>query len=139
MGLKESPVPVVALLAGFGGLGFGIAAIGYIAAIYYPIVVSGKALFSWQAFTPVFFEIFVLSAALATMGSLMALSKLGRWHSPLHDSGIMREVTGSRFAVVLDAKDDRFSEEEARALLKKTGCSDIRPVIEFEEEDTAII
>ena len=139
MGLRESLVPVIALLAGFGGLAASLAAIGYISAIYYPIVVSGKALFSWQAFTPVLFEVFVMSAALATMGSLVVLGKLGRWHSPLHDSGIMGEVTGARFAVVLDARDDRFSEADARALLEQTGCSDIRPLIEFEEEDTGIL
>ena len=60
--------------------------------------------------------------------------KLGRWHSPLHDSGVMREVTGHRFAIVLEAGDELYNDSDARRLLEETGCRDIRPLIEHEQE-----
>jgi hypothetical protein len=47
----------------------------------------------------------------------------------------MEEVTTRRFAVVLEAGDERFSEEAARALLEETGCGDIRPLREHDEEE----
>ena len=138
MGLKESPVAYVTLAAGAVGLATAIALTGGLSVFQYPIRIGGKALFSWQAFMPIFFELFVLFAALATMVSVIVFCRLGRWHSPLHDSDIMREITCDRFAIVLDS-DDNSSAEEFRAVLKKTGCEDIRPLVEFEEEDSSII
>ena len=51
----------------------------------------------------------------------------------------MREITSHRFAVVLEAADERYSEENARALLQETGCSDIRTLVELEEEGNTIL
>jgi hypothetical protein len=46
----------------------------------------------------------------------------------------MTEITRDRFAVVLGAEDQRFTETLARALLTQTGCQDIRPLYEPTEE-----
>ena len=115
MGLRSSPMPFLTITAAFAGLATALLLTGGLSALFYPIHVGGKAFFSWQAFVPIFFELFVLFAAAATMGGVILLCRLGRWHSPLHDSGIMRHVTGARFAVVLSAKDAKFSEEEGAA------------------------
>ena len=139
MGLKSSPIPALAIAAGFGGLLAAVALTGGLNAIQYPIRIAGKPMFSWQAFVPIYFELFVLFAALAIMVSLFVFCRLGRWHSPLHDSQIMREVTGHRFAVVLDAADRTYSEPKARALLEATGCRDIRPLLELEEADGKLL
>lgn len=139
MGLKDSPIHRLALGAGFVGLAVAIALTGGLNAIHYPIRIAGKPMFSWQAFVPIYFEFFVLFAAVTIMGSLFVFCGLGRWHSPLHDTGIMREVTGDRFAIVLEATDKVYSETGAKALLEETGCRDIRPLVELEEEDRAII
>ncbi|MHC4697782.1 MAG: DUF3341 domain-containing protein [Planctomycetota bacterium] len=139
MGLKASPVHRLALAAGFVGLAVAIALTGGLNAIHYPIRIAGKPMFSWQAFVPIYFELFVLFAAVTIMGSLFVFCGLGRWHSPLHDSGVMREVTGDRFAIVLEATDNVYSEADAKALLEATGCRDIRPLVELEEEDGVIL
>jgi len=139
MGLKSSPIPTICLSAGFLGVGAALLMQWWMSAVDYPVRTGGKPLFSWPAFVPITFELFVLFAALATMGSVLFFCRLCRWHSPLHDAGVMEEVTSSRFAVVLEAKDGLFSEEAARALLEKTGCKDIRPLLETDEEDGSII
>ena len=139
MGLRSSPVPTLAVAAGFVGLLVAVALTGGLNAIYYPIRIAGKPMFSWQAFVPIYFELFVLFAAVTIMGSLFVFCGLGRWHSPLHDSGIMKEVTSDRFAIVLEAADDAYSQADAKALLESTGCRDIRPLVELEEEDGAIL
>jgi len=134
MGLKPSPIAAGALAAGAVGV---VAALGmqwWMNAVDYPINVGGKPLASWPAFIPITFELFVLATALATTALGLYLCRLLRWHSPLRDSGIMAEVTSARFAVVLDAADERFSLEGCRRLLEETGCADIRPLVEFAEE-----
>lgn len=139
MGLKPSPIPYVTLGAGFVGLAAAIAMTGGLSVWHYPINIGGKPLFSWQAFVPIFFELFILFAALATMGSIVFFCRLGRWHSPLHDSGIMKDITCDRFAIVLTTEDRSDGDEHIRNTLEKTGCRDIRPLIEFVEEDDSLI
>jgi hypothetical protein len=133
MGLRPSPVPALALLAGFGGLAAAIALTGGLSVLAYPIRVGGKALFSWPAFVPIWFELFVLFAALATMGSIVFFGRLGRWRSPLHDADVMKEITSHRFAIVLEADDAAYADWRARAILESAGCKDIRPLLEQEE------
>jgi hypothetical protein len=138
MGLKDSPIPYFTITAGVVGVVVGLLMTGGLSVWQYPIRIAGKALFSWQAFVAIYFELFVLLAALATMGSMLVLCRLGRWHSPLHDSDIMQEVTTQRFAIVLDAKDHKYTESGAKALLIATGCRDVRVLVE-QEDDGAII
>jgi hypothetical protein len=122
---------------GAGGVGAGAAMLmqWWMNAVDYPIRIGGKPMFSWPAFVPITFEVFVLFAAIATMGGIVTLCKLGRYHSPLHDSGVMAEVTSYRHAVVLGADDEQFSEESARELLEGAACTDVRPLHETLEEE----
>jgi len=133
MKLAQSPMPYITLTAGFIGLLSAIALTGGLSVYQYPIRIGGKALFSWQAFVPLFFELFVLFAAIATLVGVIVLGRLGRWHSPLHDTGVMHEVTGSRFAIVVEAGDERYDADEIRDLLAGAGCTDIRPLLEESE------
>jgi hypothetical protein len=51
----------------------------------------------------------------------------------------MKEVTTTRFAVVLSSDDPQFSQERARELLEASGCEDIRPLQEEVEEEGSLI
>lgn len=134
MGLRESPIPYLTLGAGFVGVAAALLLQWWMSVVDYPVRIGGKPLWSWPAFVPITFELFVLFAGLATMGSVFVFCRLGRWHSPLHDSGVMAEVTSHRYAVVLDEADELYSEEKARELLESTGCQDVRTLWENEEE-----
>ncbi len=135
MGLRESPIPYICLTAGFIGVGVAMWMQWWMDAVDYPVRIGGKPLFSWPAFVPITFELFVLFAALATMGSILVFCRLGKWHSPLHDSGIMADVTSHRFAVVLDRADAVYDRQAADSLLAGAGCQDIRPLYENEGDD----
>jgi hypothetical protein len=139
MGLKASPIPYVCIGAGLFGAAAAMLMQWWMSAVDYPVRIGGKPLFSWPAFVPIAFELFVLFAALATFGAMIALCRLGVWHSPLHDSGIMAEITTRRFAVVLDASDERFQEDDARRLLAEAGSQDVRPVYELQEEGESFL
>jgi len=139
MNNPPSPIPAIGLAAGLIGAVAGMLMQWWTSVVDYPILIGGKPLFSWPAFVPITFELFVLFAALATMAGMIGFCRLGRWRSPLHDSNVMAEVTGARFAIVLDARDKRFSEIAARRLLEKSGCRDVRPLHETQQEDRSII
>lgn len=134
MGLDETPMPYITLTAGFIGLAAAVALTGGISVFQYPIHIGGKALWSWQAFVPIFFEFFVLFAACATMLAIVVLCRLGRWNSPLHDSDIMREITSDRFALVISADDPKYREPDARRLLEESGCRDVRALVELVDD-----
>lgn len=138
MGLKESRLPTICLTCGFIGVAAALGMQGWMSAVDYRVVIGGKEFFSWPAFVPVTFELFVLFSAIAITVCFIFMCKLWRWHSPLHDNNIMAEVTCDRFAVVLEANDEKFSEDNARTLLEKTGCKDIRVLFDAEQDDSFI-
>jgi uncharacterized membrane protein len=138
MGLKASPVAIVTMTFAFLGLAAAVLLTGGLSVIQYPIVIGGKPLFSWLAFVPIFFEMFVLFATVSTLVALIVLCRLGRWHSPLHDSDVARLVTCDRFAVVWQGQQGPPAEagpshEQVRGMLQEAGCTDIRPLIELDE------
>ena len=59
MGLKSSPVPTIAITGGFVGLVAAVVLTGGLNVLHYPIRIAGKPMFSWQAFAPIYFELFV--------------------------------------------------------------------------------
>lgn len=138
MGVKPSLIPAICLTAGFAGVGAALLMQWWMSAVDYPVRIGGKPLFSWPAFVPITFEFFVLFAAVATMGAMLFFCRLGKWHSPLHDSNVMELVTSNRFALVIQAEDPQYGPERTTALLEKLGCKDIRPLVEeLEVEDQA--
>ncbi len=139
MGLRDSPMPYITLTAGAMGLITAVMLTGGLSALHYPIRVGGKELFSWQAFVPIYFELFVLAAAVATFFGVIALCRLGRWHSPLHDSGVMREITGNQFAIAITTDELHETADQLRDILDGARCTDIRPLIEFDEAEGAFI
>jgi len=128
MGIRPSRLGMVTVTGAFVGLGLAILMTGGLSVLQYPIRIGGKPLFSWQAFVPIFFELFVLVATVSTMVGLIVVCRLGRWHSPLHDSDVMRLITCDRFAIVL--RGDAREMQRARQVLGDCGCRDIRPLIE---------
>jgi hypothetical protein len=130
MGLNDSPVPAIGLGAAFVGLAAALALQGWTSVVDSPLAVGGKPFFSWQAFVPIAFELFVLFSALTIMGCVFVFCKLGRCHSPLHDSGVMALVTADKFAVVIESADEKYDETVVRALLAGAGCRDIRPLMD---------
>ena len=86
MGLKSSLLPWVVLVFGLGGAISAMLLQWWTSSVNYPVVISGKPFFSWQAFVPVTFEIGVLMGALGAVFGMFALSRLPMHHHPLFSS-----------------------------------------------------
>jgi hypothetical protein len=130
MGLAPSPVGRIAVAAGLAGGALGLLMQWWLNAVAYPLRIGGKPLFSWPAFVPITFEMFVLFAALATTLAATFLCRLWRWHSPLHDSGVMEEACSRRLALVLETGEGKDSLATARRLLAEAGCRDVRELFD---------
>ncbi|AUX47398.1 hypothetical protein SOCE26_089180 [Sorangium cellulosum] len=128
MGLKPSRLPWFVLAGGITGLLSGIALAWYTQAFDYPLIISGKPSFSYQAFIPVFFELTVLFAALTCFFGLFAISRLPSFFHPTMTHPNFPRATDDAFFVSVEATDPKFDPTETRNLLQRVGAQGIREV-----------
>jgi hypothetical protein len=128
MGLRATPLPWLVLIAGLGGAAAAMAMQWWIATTAYPLVISGKPFFSWQAFVPVTFEVGVLGGALAAVLGVFGLCKLPmHWH-PLFNSKLFERATDDGFFISIESWDPKFNESDTRQLLETSGAVDVEIV-----------
>ncbi len=123
MGLKKSWLSAVVLAGGVSGL--LTAAIMEFGPSWflYPLTVHGKPtnFMTVPAFFPIMFELTVLFGAFAAFFAWQLMNGLPRWNHPLFNWERFSRVTNDGFFLVIEARDPRFTEIEARDLLEKTG------------------
>jgi hypothetical protein len=125
MGLCRSPVPWMVMAGGVaGGLG-GLGLQVWTAVYAYPVVVSGKPLLSLPAFIPITFEMTILGAAMAAVGSMFAFNLLPMLYHPLLKHESFNRATADGFFISIDSRDRRFDPEATRVLLESIGGQDI--------------
>ena len=86
MGVKASKLPWLVLITGLSGATGGHAAPVVGLRHAYPLVITGKPLFSWPAFVPVTFELGVLGGALGAVFGMLAFNQLPMLFHPLFAS-----------------------------------------------------
>ena len=106
MGLSPTKLPWLTLTGGAIGLltGFGLQT--WVATSAYKMVISGKPLFSYQAFVPITFELMVLFAAFFTVFGMFALNKLPQPYHPLFKSINFSKVTTDGFFLAVETNDE---------------------------------
>jgi hypothetical protein len=128
MGLKRSPVPLFVLVLGLGGAGLGMLLQWWVSVEAYPLVVSGKPLFSWQAFVPIMFECGVLGGALGALFGFLVMARLPRHHHPLFESPAFERMGDDAFFISVEARDERFDRSATLDLLADLGASRVELV-----------
>ncbi len=121
MGLRDTRLPWVVLLGGLTGCGTAILMQWWMNAVDYPLIISGKPLFSLPANIPVAFELTVLFSALAAFVSMFVFNGLPQFFHPTFRSERFRQVTNDRFFISIEAADPRFDVEKTEALLRSVG------------------
>jgi hypothetical protein len=130
MRLRRSKVPLAVLVLGLGGAAAGMALQWWVSVEAYPLIVSGKPLFSWPAFVPIMFECGVLGGALGAVFGFLGFSKLPRHHHPLFSSERFARVSDDAFFVSIEAGDPRFDREETVRLLERAGARHVELITE---------
>jgi molybdopterin-containing oxidoreductase family membrane subunit len=124
MGLKRSPLGwIVGLLALGGGLGL-LGLQWWSSSIAYPLVISGKPLFSFQAYVPVTFAGAVICAAFAATFGMLMLNQLPRLHHPVFHSDKF-DATNDGFFISIEAGDPKFDPDKTADFLKSIGVTDL--------------
>jgi hypothetical protein len=123
MGLGKSWLSAPVLIGGCTGLLTAIVLTCVPSFQIYPIIVHGKPV-TWAtlpAFFPIMFELTVLFSAFFTIGALLIMSQLPRWHHPVFNWDRFTKVTDDGFFLVIEARDPKFSESNTRQLLEGIG------------------
>ena len=121
MGLKHSPLGYIAGIAGFIGCAGAMTLQWWTSAVDYPLVISGKPFFSFQAFIPITFEITILFAAIASVLGMFHLNRLPHLFHNLFYSEQFAKVTDDGFMVSIEAADKKFDPEKTKAFLESIG------------------
>lgn len=128
MGLRASKLPWIVLLLALGGAATGMGLQGWVSTTAYPLVISGKPLFSWPAFVPVTFELAVLGGAVGAVFGMFALNQLPTlWH-PLFSSARFERASDDGFFISIESWDPKFDAEQATALLRRLGATSVETV-----------
>ena len=119
------------LVMGMGLLGAILALLleWWTSAVDYPLITGGKALFSWQAFIPVMFEVTVLFATFtAGLAMLFAFNKLPFFGHPVLHSKAIKDITRDKLALSIESTGPTFDPELARQALMENGAESIEIV-----------
>jgi len=129
MGLPASKLPWVVLLCGATGLASAIA-LTYFVAIDYPLVISGKPSFSYQAYVPIMFELTVLFSAFGAFFGVWAMNRLPAYYHPTMTHPSFPRATDDAFFVSVEAKDPKYEASKTKKLLEELGAREILEVME---------
>lgn len=128
-GLKRSPIPYVTFFAGLTGGLLGFSFEYWTSAVDWPLIVGGKPFNSWPAFVPIMFECTVLFAGLSTLAAMLFFNGLPYLKKRFFTSSMLKQITSDRFALVIEAPQNKsFDEAHASALLKTLGAKEVQSV-----------
>jgi len=125
MGLKRSGLGWLVGIAGIIGTSSALALQWWTSTIDYPIVISGKPLFSFQAYVPVTFAVGVLLSAFTAMFGMLILNGLPRWFHPLFYSDTFSRFSDDGFFISVESGDPKFDPEQTGKFLESIGGKDL--------------
>jgi hypothetical protein len=128
MGLKRSGLGFLVGLFAVIGLSGAVLLQWWAGSVAYPLVISGKPFFSYQAYLPVTFALAVLLAAISSVIGMIALNKLPRFHHPVFASESFKKVTDNGFFISIESTDEKFDLEKTRSFLKSIGAENLEVV-----------
>ena len=128
MGLRDSRLPWIVLVLGLSGAAGAMLLQWWVHVHAYPLVISGKPLFSWPAFVPVTFEVGVLFGALGAVFGMFGLNRLPMHHHPLFASRTFERATDDGFFVSIESWDPKFDPHTTVRTLKDLGALDVELV-----------
>ena len=128
MGLKRSILGYIVGVGAVGGATVGMLLQWYVSTVDYPIVISGKPLFSWQAYMIITFVLMVLGGALSSLLGMFHLNRMPTFNHPLFNSKIFEKATDDYFFISIECADPLFDEKKTVDFLSSIGGKDIEVV-----------
>jgi len=130
MGLSDSKMGWIALSGGLIGCATGTILQCWVAAVAYPLNISGKPMLSIPAFIPIIFEMTILFAAFAVVFGMFAVNGLPRLYHAIFNHSKFHTASSHGFFLSVDSKEPKFDSEKVTAFLEKLGGLHIEVVKE---------
>ncbi len=130
MGLSRS---IVGYIVGFGciaGASAGLFLQWWSSSVAYPMIISGKPFFSWQAYMIITFVLMVLGGAFSAILGMFHLNKIPTFHHPLFNSENFEKATDDAFFISIESKDPLFVIKDTKSFLESIGGDNIEEVME---------
>lgn len=125
MGLKRSRLGWLVGISALIGTSGALLLQWWTSTIDYPLVISGKPLFSFQAYVPVTFAVGVLLSAFTALFGMLVLNGLPRLFHPVFYSDNFARFSDDGFFISVEADDPRFNPQRTEKLLESVGGRDI--------------
>ena len=123
--------PILGYIVGIGALGgaaLGLLLQWFASSYAYPIVISGKPYFSWQAYMIITFVTMVLGGAFASLLGMFHLNRMPAYYHPLFHSEIFKRATDDCFFISIESEDKLYDEKNTIEFLKSIGGKDIEVI-----------
>jgi hypothetical protein len=130
MGIKRSPLGYIVFAVAALSVTAGAALEWWTSTIDYPLVISGKPFFSYQAYGPVAFAIMVLASSFIALFGMLGLNKLPKLFHPLFASKNFERVTNDGFFVSVEANDPQYDETQTKKFLSQIGGKNVEVISE---------
>lgn len=128
MDLKRSPVGYIAGVGGLVGCVFGMWLQWWTSTIEYPLVISGKPLFSFQAYIIVTFGLTILGAAFGAVFGMLFVNRLPQWfHGNFYSDNFAR-FSDDAFFVTIESSDPKFEVAQVESFLQSIGGTSVEVV-----------
>ncbi|OPZ09346.1 MAG: hypothetical protein BWZ10_02565 [candidate division BRC1 bacterium ADurb.BinA364] len=121
MGLRRTILPLICFAGGLAGAALALGMQGWMNAVDYPFMISGKPPFKLPAFIPILFELTVLLAAFAAFFGMLALNNLPLHSHPVFRSARFARASADRFFISIEAADPAFDLERTRVFAESLG------------------
>ena len=132
MGLPRS---IVGYIVGVGcvvGASAGLGLQYWASAVEYPMIISGKPFFSWQAYMIITFVLMVLGGAFSALLGMFHLNKIPTFNHPLFNSEYFKKVTDDGFFISIEYIDPLFNIKDTKVFLESLGAVHIEEVEDSE-------
>jgi hypothetical protein len=130
MGLRRSPLGYIVFAVAVIAFTSGILLEWWTSTIDYPLVISGKPFFSYQAYGPVAFAIMVLLSAFATLFGMLMLNKLPLFYHYLFNSKGMERVSNDGFFISIESNDPKFDSKKTKDFISALGGKNVEELSE---------
>jgi hypothetical protein len=119
MGLPDSRLGWIVLLAGLTGLSLAVLMMQWMNGYDYPLVIGGKPPDAFASMVPIMFELTVLLSAFGATFGMLGLNELPRHHHPVFYSQRFEAASNDRFFISIEGEDKKFDADKTRSFLEE--------------------
>ena len=130
LGVHDRPVSFFVLCGGILGLFAGFGLCYWVSTIVYPypLNIGGRPFNSWPSFIPVTFELTILLASFAALGSMLFLNGLPMPYHPVFNVPSFSRASQDKLFLAIEATDPKYDRVKTFEFLKSLGAREINEV-----------